>query len=176
MTTDNPALPVPADLDEETRATLALLDNPYLMDSDKSHVKFDKTHKQVFILAIAEGSTASSAADIAGVSRRTPYNHKRDDPKFAVAWADAERRQLDGVEEALYKLGTESKNVAALIFWLKNRNPDRWKDRQDLHVHKTSLNIQVSEGQSAGILDRLARRRADGLPLSLTPAETEDTG
>ena len=176
MTSGNGQLPVPADLDEETRATLALLDNPYLMDSDKSHVKFDKTHKQVFILAIAEGSTASSAADIAGVSRRTPYNHKRDDPKFAVAWADAERRQLDGVEEALYKLGTESKNVAALIFWLKNRNPDRWKDRQDLHVHKTSLNIQVSEGQSAGILDRLARRRADGLPLSLTPAETEDTG
>ena len=161
MTTDNnPALPVPADLDEETRAALALFDNPYVTDSDKSHVKFDLTRKQVFILAISEGATASRAADIAGVSRRTPYNHKRVDPQFAAAWAEAERRQLDGVEEALYRLGTESKNIAAMIFWLKNRAPDRWKDRQDLHVSKVDLNIQVTEAQGERIAAIAARELA----------------
>ena len=162
MITDNSALPVPVDLDEETRATLALLDNPYVTDSDKSHVKFDLPRKQAFLLAIAEGATVTRAADIVGVCRRTPSNHRRIDEQFAAAWAEAERRQLDGVEEALYRLGTESKNVAALIFWLKNNRPDKWRDRHDLNVERNaSVNVQISEEGATGILDRLARMRLE---------------
>ena len=50
-----------------------------------------------------------------------------------------------------------------------------WRDQHDLRVERNyNLNIQVSEGQAAGIVDRLARRQADD--LSLPSAETEEAG
>lgn len=38
------------------------------------------------------------------------------------------------VANALFENATRHNNVAAQIFWLKNRAPDQWKDRTD-HVH-----------------------------------------
>ena len=82
-------------------------------------------------------------------------------------------RQADGLEDALHDLAIEKSNPAGIIFSLKNRRPEVWRDQHDLRVERNyNLNIQVSEGQAAGIVDRLARRQAAG--LSLSPAETED--
>jgi hypothetical protein len=38
-------------------------------------------------------------------------------------------RRNDDVEYSLFKNATENNNVTAQIFWLKNRDPDRWKDK-----------------------------------------------
>ena len=175
--TGNSALPVPVDLDEETMKLARLQNNPYVPDADKRHVSFTPRRKAVFINAISEGASAKKAAELAGVARNTPYYQKKQDPEFADAWADAMERQADGLEDALHDLPIEKANPAGIIFSLKNRRPQVWRDQHDLRVERNyNLNVQVSEGQAAGIVDRLARRRAEGPPLSLTPTETEETG
>jgi len=47
-------------------------------------------------------------------------------------------------------------NTTALIFWLKNRKPKEWRDKQDIDLNvKGKLNINVTE-LSDEELDRLA--------------------
>ena len=173
MNMENTRLPVPVNLDEGTALLARLQNNPYVPDADKRHVSFTPRRKAVFISAISEGASAKKAAELAGVARNTPYYQKKQDPEFADAWADAMERQADGLEDALHDLAIEKSNPAGIIFSLKNRRPEVWRDQHDLRVERNyNLNIQVSEGQAAGIVDRLARRQAAG--LSLSPAETED--
>jgi len=35
-------------------------------------------------------------------------------------------------------------DVTAQIFWLKNRRPDRWRDKQDIDLHTGPLEIKVT--------------------------------
>ena len=172
--TGNSALPVPVDLDEETMKLARLQNNPYVPDADKRHVSFTLRRKAVFIAAISEGASAKKAAELAGVARNTPYYQKKVDPEFADAWADAMERQADGLEDALHDLAVEKANPAGIIFSLKNRRPQVWRDQHDLRVdHEAHLNIQVTEGQRARIAALVERERAQRL---LPAAETEETG
>ena len=75
MNMENPRLPVPMDLDEETKMLAKLQSNLYVPDADKRHVSFTARRKAVFINAISEGGSAKKAAELAGVARNTPYYH-----------------------------------------------------------------------------------------------------
>lgn len=47
-------------------------------------------------------------------------------------------------------------DTTAQIFWLKNRRPDRWRDKQDIHV-SGSLNTEKTK-----LDDLLKQMRGDG--------------
>lgn len=47
------------------------------------------------------------------------------------------------VENALYNKAVGG-DTTAMIFWLKNRNPIRWRDKQELE-HSGDLNIVVKD-------------------------------
>lgn len=111
-----------------------------------------------------DGLTDEQIADRMDISRTTLYDWKRKYPDISDALKRGKDVYDGEAEQALFKSGlgyyveevetyiTETNgvqtkkikknkkwipsNVTALIFWLKNRKPDKWKDRkaQDVEV------------------------------------------
>ncbi len=53
------------------------------------HLRFDTERKEVFLSHFAGCGDAREAAKVAGVDHSTVYNHRRKDPAFAAAFAEA---------------------------------------------------------------------------------------
>jgi hypothetical protein len=101
---------------------------------------------QRFLDHLEETANVSAAAQLAGVGRRTMYERRDADPEFAAAWMqavdrgtdaledEAVRRAHEGVDEPVFYQGTKCGLVrkysdTLLIFMLKARRPEKFKDR-----------------------------------------------
>lgn len=109
-----------------------------------------------------------------GINRTTLYDWKKRFPTIAnVLKTNKESADLK-VEQALYKLATGyaydyvnadgkkvtqevQPNLGATIFWLKNRQPQRFRDKQEVAQEVT---IQPSAANDA-ILDALGNRKVE---------------
>jgi len=119
--------------------------------------------KDRFIAAYLETATISHACELAEVGRQTHYDWLREDPEYKVRFAEAEeattedleaearRRALEGVREPVgfYK-GTATEYVqrysdTLLIFLLKARRPDVYRERFELAVTEAAQRLRESE-------------------------------
>ncbi|MBU6500356.1 MAG: hypothetical protein KGJ89_00810 [Patescibacteria group bacterium] len=90
--------------------------------------------KQIILDALRRSPVIESACAKAGISRRTFYRRKQEDPAFAK---EADEAQLDG--KNLVNDAAESQIIQAIkqgklnaaIFWLKN-NKDEYRNRLEL--------------------------------------------
>lgn len=113
------------------------------------------------LIALAErGATDEEMAVAAGIDVRTLYRWKEAHPDFCQALKEKKDLADDFMEDALYKTGM-SGNVTAQIFWLKNRQPKRWRDRQEI----------VSDGIAPFIV---VRRDGTTLELGATVKKDEE--
>lgn len=112
--------------------------------------KLSVEKKLEFLSALCDdGLTVFDAANRIGVSRVTLYKHRGLDPEFAAAWdkayddgttvleAEAQRRAVQGITEAVYNKGVVVGHVQKysdllLIFLLKARAPQRFRDNIDV--------------------------------------------
>lgn len=134
-----------------------------------------------------DGYTDRDMMNSLGVSHDTFYKWKKDKPEFADALKKGKEIIDRQVENALLKralgysydevkeqqtadgtfFSTTTKEVVpdttAQIFWLKNRRPDKWRDKQDLN-HSGQMNHSVDmSGLTTEELRALAKRKsADG--------------
>jgi hypothetical protein len=75
-----------------------------------------------------------------GVAIRTMYNWRDDDEDFDKQWitlqATKDRVRVGIVEDNLFKRAAQDKHInpAETIFFLKNRAPERWKDKVEREV------------------------------------------
>jgi len=119
-----------------------------------------------YVELASQGATEQEIADKLGVCRDTIYQWARDSETFSYARKEARDSANDHVEAALFKMATGLKhrvvkpmevkdgdgvshielveyeerlppNPTSMIFWLKNRRPDRWRDKQELEVDST---------------------------------------
>ena len=127
----------------------------------------DKFNPEVHVPALKWlGMTGMRDDEIAkelGISRGTLYNWRKRCPEAmeslaeGKAIADAvvvdslyqracgfdytEEKTVTGSDGETIKTETYKKHAApdatSMIFWLKNRRPDQWRDRQEHHVDKT---------------------------------------
>jgi MarR-like DNA-binding transcriptional regulator SgrR of sgrS sRNA len=108
-----------------------------------------------------DGLTDEQIAENLGIGIRTFYEYKNEFPQFAQALKNGKEVVDVMVENALLKaaLGYEYEedaigkdgvytlkkyaqpNTTALIFWLKNRRPGTWRDKQDIDMN---ANIEYS--------------------------------
>ena len=95
--------------------------------------KFDTLNlRQVEILA-RRGWSDEEMAEFFGVGVSTWYYWKTQKPEFLEAlkvWKENHDRE---VEKSLLQTAREG-NTTAQIFWLKNRQPHRWRDVRDHNV------------------------------------------
>jgi hypothetical protein len=87
-------------------------------------------------------ATEEQIGDFFGVTRQTVANWKEQHPEFLCAVKRAKLLTDNRVEGCLFHQAT-SGNVTAQIFWLKNRRPGEWREKQDVDL-RTPDGIQLS--------------------------------
>ena len=104
--------------------------------------------KRAVLEALENGATLAQAAAAVKVVPLTVRRWRKADPEFQVAVNEAMELGTELAEDALLQCATRLvlKNPAyqtSLIFLLKNRRPDRWRDVQDRR-HQGSFRHEVS--------------------------------
>ena len=77
-----------------------------------------------------------------GVSVSTVYDWMNKNPEIAAAIKKGRDKSIDMVENALFKSAING-NVTAMIFYLKNRAPERYKDRVDKNINTDNMDIKL---------------------------------
>lgn len=80
-----------------------------------------------------DGLTDEQIAHNIGIHKATFYEWKNKYPEFADALKRSKEVADYEVESALFKKAKMG-DVTAQIFWLKNRRPDKWRDKADMTV------------------------------------------
>lgn len=94
---------------------------------------FNEALSEVIVQMYETGSTLSEIAENIGVTERTLYSWRANKPEFFQALKKAQNIADKLVEESLFR-NAISGNVVAQIFWLKNRQPDLWRDKQSIET------------------------------------------
>lgn len=102
-----------------------------------------------FLAALRLTGNVSEAARSADMERRSVYNARESDPAFAAAWddaldeaadaleAEARRRAVDGIEEAVYHQGVPCGTVrkysdSLLTLLLKAHKPAKYRENHKI--------------------------------------------
>ncbi len=93
-------------------------------------VEIDPVKVQEFA---AQGLTTKQIADCLDCARSTFYEHKKKHPDISDALKRGRSKGIGTITNALFK-SAKGGNVTAQIFYLKNRQPDKWRDRRH-HEH-----------------------------------------
>ena len=111
-----------------------------------NRTSFTDRARKKFLKHLRETANVSRSAKAAGISRRTAYDHRRDDADFAAEWDDAveeatdaleeeaRRRALEGWGEPVYHKGevcgaVQKYSDRMLELLLKAHRPDKFKER-----------------------------------------------
>ena len=109
--------------------------------SKENETNATRIKKETFLKSLEKGTSISNACNAADINRVTAWRWRNGSKKFnekVLVILDS-RTQI--IEDALFKAGLKG-NVTALIFWLKNRSRDRWRDRYDQNV-SGDLDIKI---------------------------------
>lgn len=120
--------------------------------------------REGFLQLLEETANVSKACELTAYPRRTAYEHRMRDPEFAKAWEaaletgtdaledEAIRRAYQGISKAVYYGGklvgyAREYSDTLLIFMLKARRPERFKDRHEIRqdVNVTHHSEPISE-------------------------------
>lgn len=105
--------------------------------------QFTPAKRRIFLDALGDGASITKAAERAGVTRISAYNHRESDPYFRLLWDDAieagtdrledeaMRRAKDGWDEPVYYKGEPVGEVRKysdrmLAFLLRARRPEKF--------------------------------------------------
>ena len=77
-----------------------------------------------------DGLTQQQIAENLGIGLTTLKDYMKKSPSIATAIKKGKEVTDYQVENALFKSAING-NVTAMIFWLKNRRPDKWRDRRE---------------------------------------------
>lgn len=86
--------------------------------------------KQAYQLCLL-GYTDKNLADFFGVAESTINNWKLEHPEFMESLKEGKAQSDVEVEQSLREKAVGG-DTTAQIFWLKNRQPRRWRDRQEI--------------------------------------------
>jgi transcriptional regulator with XRE-family HTH domain len=118
------------------------------------------------------GCTDEQIATFFGVSPRTVANWKEKYPEFLQAINLIKLKADATVADSLYAQAGLG-NVTAQIFWLKNRRPQEWRDKQDLNL-RTPDGLQImpiDPGKLAGISEEELRKTQDKIREAIEAAQ-----
>lgn len=91
------------------------------------------------------GATDDELADFMGVHRDTIYEWKKKYPEFTDAIKKGREYADIEVAKSLFSKAC-SGDVTAMIFWLKNRRPDWWRDQTNVK-HEHEFKSKITQAQ-----------------------------
>lgn len=90
----------------------------------------------------AQGLTNDQIALSIGISRSNYFKKKAESLDFQDAVKRGQAKGIAKVTNSLFQAANNG-NITAQIFYLKNRDPQNWRDKQDVE-HSGDVNIHVS--------------------------------
>lgn len=104
--------------------------------------KYEKWLKEENLLLLEgwarDGLTDEQIAKNIGIGERTLYEWKEKYPQISQSLKKGKEVVDYQVENALLSSALDG-NTTAQIFWLKNRRPDKWRDKQKDEADTTAL-------------------------------------
>lgn len=88
-----------------------------------------------------------------GIAVSTLYEYKNKFPEFSEACALNKEVANARVQNALFYNATIKKDFNAQKYWLQNRMPETWKDKQEIAItdNEMVISINVVGGENNGI-------------------------
>lgn len=154
--------------------------------------KFNQKLGEAFVRLSREGKTVEEIADVVGVSKRTLQNWMGKDTDLMLAVREARQVADELVEAALFSraLGYSHEEIkhfahegvvsdkrtvikhyppdtTAIMFWLRNRNPKKWKEKTegDVNVNNSvNLSTLTDEQLDARLAAHLENLPKEGKP------------
>jgi transposase len=93
-----------------------------------------------------DGLSEAQIATLLGCSLSTIARKKREKGRFDTALKKGKTRAIQAVANQVFQNAMNGKETSA-IFFLKNRDPDNWADRQDVQ-HNINLSNILSEANT----------------------------
>lgn len=134
--------------------------------------KFDKKQMLLIEYMTKDGKTDKEIAEQLEVTERTYHNWKKTQDGFFHALKDWKKEADLKVERALYEraCGYSTKETklfchegmiiaedinknyppdpTSMIFWLKNRQPDKWRDKVESEISGGSVTVKITKEDS----------------------------
>ena len=135
--------------------------------------KYQAKYAKLAALACQAGCTDQEVADLIGVSQKTINRWKLQHVEFVTALKSGKAPADERVVQSLYQraLGYDHNgkhyppDVTACIFWLKNRCPEEWRDRQD------QRHTIVQDNRTAAEIFADLRQQMSEMGLDLVPRD-----
>lgn len=121
-------------------------------------VKTDQVNLEQVEVIASLGLTDEEIAIILGISERTLNYWKKSNPDFLQSLKRGKLKADFQIAKSLYEKA-KGGDTTAMIFWLKNRQPDRWKDRKQIDG-----NLNVTGKLSLGALKKSMKECVDADP------------
>ena len=96
-----------------------------------------------------DGLTDEQIAQNMGIATGTLYDWKNRFPEIAESLKESKEIADRAVENALYQAALKG-NITAQIFWLKNRKPKLWREKQADDSVDTNITISIEGCDSYG--------------------------
>lgn len=103
--------------------------------------KYDPDILPVVTAWARQGLTQLEIANKLGISEKTFYVWKKKHRALQLALKDGVEEADNRVEDTLYRKAMNG-DTTAMIFWLKNRKPNNWRDKWELTA-TGELNIRI---------------------------------
>ena len=106
-----------------------------------------------------DGLSEAQIATLLGCSLSTIARKKREKGRFDTALKKGKTRAIQAVANQVFQNAMNGKETSA-IFFLKNRDPDNWADRQDVQHNLnlsnilTEANTRIIEGKKVETLEK----------------------
>ena len=107
----------------------------------KSRVKIEDINLEQVEIIASLGLTDEEIAVILGISSRT-LNYWKKNPSFLQALKRGKLKADFQITKSLYDKA-KAGDTTAIIFWLKNRRPDLWRDRQQVE-HSGEVGVKIT--------------------------------
>jgi hypothetical protein len=127
--------------------------------------KYKPEYNQQAKMAAKAGFTEANLAELFGVSIDTITEWKNKHPEFSASLKEGKEEPDDQVEASLFKRATGFRrrvekldkdgcvheiweelppDPVSMIFWLKNRRKDKWRDKQEVE-HSGNINVIIED-------------------------------
>jgi hypothetical protein len=94
--------------------------------------KYRKEYNKIARQMCKIGATDTEIAEALDIDRTTLWDWKRLHTAFANAFVDGREKADERVKRRLYERAVIDGDVGACQWWLKNRQPAAWRDKQEI--------------------------------------------
>ena len=118
------------------------------------------------------GLSEKQIADNLGVSLSSIARNKRNNDRFDTALKKGKAKAIETITNALFEKA-KSKDTTSMIFWLKNRDAERWNDQVQVN-HQINLKNLITNAHQRVIEGEIVEKEEQFLEKKLSNQTTNE--